>query len=318
MNRPIRSLLLVGISLLLAAVPLHAGEGKKDPKEAYALAADYFGKLDLDKALRWAGIVLRDAKGTPEAQQAALLKTLVSTVQLQKYKLAAGKYVEAMRKAVIRNERRRCRDAFLEATAESVYAGEMLTGDVNRLLPHVGKKMTIEIKKGFNSLELYKAAYMPYKMLDHGRPPTAKEGKDIEKHLSCQSFHYVMSRLLHGPNPGSASVVREFEKLETVKGSVDWAGVMTAAGEWLVQYAAVCQVGWMHPKLNKVMKDPEAAREGYLAARQCFEKVRELTKDLPLGAGGARADEQIEEIDKMLKELGKAEKPPASERDARG
>jgi hypothetical protein len=65
--------------------------------------------------------------------------------------------------------------------------------------------------------------------------------------------------------------------------------------------------------------DPEKARKGYILARRCFEKVKELTRDEALGKGRAHAEERIEEIDNILKEKFEklkpdAERPPAGER----
>jgi hypothetical protein len=307
MARSIRSLLLVGISIPLAVSAVGAGRKKTDPGAALKTAADYFGNLDLEKALRWTGIVLRDSPGTPEARRAALLKAVVSTVKLQTCEMTAKKYAEAMPKSPLRDERRRCRSLFLKATARSVLAGEALIGDVRRLLAHVGEPMTVEIDKNFDSLDLYKSAYTPYKMMvKHGRVPTTREQKTIEKHLSGMAFCVVVSSMLRGPNPRDEKIAREFEKRQVVKGTVNWAGVLTAAGDWLVRYAATCHVGWIDPKLNKLVSDPKRAVEGYLAAKRCFERVRELTKGLPLDKGGAHADERIEEIGKRLEDLGKA------------
>jgi hypothetical protein len=301
-----KAFIMVSVFLISLSInSLQGAEKKGDPKVPYQSAVDHFGDLDLNRAYEWASIVIRDFPESKEAEKAVLLRAMISTIELQTFDILSRKCAEGMRKAIIYSDKKKNRKLYIEATQKAVECGEALVKDVKALFEYAGRPMAIEFKKNYDSLALLKEAYVPYKMLGNGYPPTRKEMEIIERHQSDMSYCFVLSRLLYGPSPQrDEQIAKGFEKKQIIKGNVNWAGCMMAMGDWLIHYAPICKVGWIHPILNTKIKDLKKAKTGYETARRCFENVMDLSpKGQSYNVGRVRARKRIKEIDKALSEI---------------
>lgn len=301
MSKYVRALLILIVLLSLGPCLLFAQEEKKNPGIPYQGALDYFGDLDLDRAYKWADMVIRDFPKSEEAGKAKLLKVVILTIRLQAFDMLSRRYVEGMRKAVLYEYRKKNRDLYAEASKKSLEHGKILVEDIKILFPYVGRPMDIKVSKNFDSLKLLKDAYVPAEMLKKGFPPTRQERERIEKHQHDMSFCFVLSRLLYGPSPGSSEkIAKEFEKRQILEGKVNWAGCMTAVGDWLIHYGAVCNAGWIDLDRMARIKDVRRARKGYEMAEKCFKEVIKSLEDTPYDKGRVHAEERIKEIQETL------------------
>ena len=266
MSKTIRTLLVLGVLLLLSANSLPAERKKQGPRAAYQNAVDRLGDLDLDRAYKAADAVTRDFPDSGEAGEARLLKVAISTVKLQSFDMLRKKYAGAMPKAVLYNDKKKLSDAHIEATGKVVESGKVLVADVKALFEYTGRPLSVEVTKNYDNLKLLDEIYKPYKILEIGFAPTLGEKKKIEKLQHSMSLNFVLGRIL----------AKDVKGKQALKGDVDWVGCMTVVGDWLIQYAAVCKVGWIYPMMKKKVKDPKQARLGYETAGQCFEKVMRL------------------------------------------
>ncbi|MCK4307401.1 hypothetical protein KAW50_04140 [candidate division WOR-3 bacterium] len=302
---------LVIVSVFLISFSLNSLQGaekKENPGVPYQSAIDRFADLDLDRAYEWANIVIRDFPESEEAEKAILLKAMISTIKVQTFDILSKKCGEAMQKAVIYKDKKKNRKLYVEATQRAVEGGEVLVEDAKALFEYAGRPMAVEFKKNYDSSVLFIEAYLPYKMLENGYPPARKEMETIERHQSDMSYCFVLSCFLHSSSPErDEQIAKSFEKKQIIKGNVNWAGCMAAMGDWLIHYAAICKVGWIHPALNTKIKDFEKAKAGYETARRCFENVIKLSsKGRSHNEGRVRARARIKEIDKALSEINKA------------
>ncbi len=288
MSRPIRALLVLGV-LLLSADSLSAKRKKEGPEATYQRAVDRLGDLDLDMAYESADAVVRDFPDSGDAEKARLLKVVISTIKLQSFDVLRKKYADAMSEAVLYNDKKKLRDAHVEATDKVVKSGKVLVVDVKALFEYAGRPLSIEVTKNYDDLKLLNETYKPYKILEIGFAPAAGEEKKIEKLQHSMSLNFVLGRLL----------AEDAEKKRMLKGDVDWVGCMTIVGDWLLHYAAVCKVGWIYPMMEKKVKDPKQARSGYETAIQCFEKVMSLAGK-PNDKRKLRAVQRIKEIKGVL------------------
>lgn len=299
--------ILAGSVLMIAPSLLFAQGGEKDPDIPYQKAVDSFGDLKLEKARLWADIVLKDFPGSKQAARALLLKAAITTVKIQTFDTLGSKYAEGIRKAVLYEDKKKNRQLYADAVKKVLENGEVLIADYEALSKHIGKPMVVEIRKNYESLTVLNDAYVPYKMLEKGFPPTPREQKKIEKHVANMSFCFVVSRILYGTASGGyKEIAGSLEKKVSLKGAVDWAGTMTAIGDWLVQYATVCYVGWIDLDRGAKMRDLKRARKGYAVARECFSRAAALMKDKPYHDTKVHADQRVKEIDSVITTIDKA------------
>ena len=161
MSKPIQTLLVLGVLLLLSADSLPAQRKGKGPEATYRSAVGFLGNLDLDKAYKLAGTVIRKFPDSGEAEKARLLKVVISTIKLQSFDMLRKKYAGAMPKAVLRNDKKKLRDAHVEATDKVVKSGKVLVVDVEALSKYAGRPMSIEITKNYDDLKLLNEIYKP-------------------------------------------------------------------------------------------------------------------------------------------------------------
>lgn len=289
MSKSIQTLLILGALLLLSADSLPAERKKKGPEGLYRSAVDSLGDLDLDKAYRQLNAAIRDFPDSGEAEKARLLKVIISTVKLQSFDMLRRRYADGMREAMLNRDKKKLRDAHVEATDKVVKSGKILVEDMKTLFEYAGRPMSIEITKNYGDLKLLNEIYKPYKIIEVGFSPSPGEKEKIEKLQHSMSLNFVLGRLLTEDAKGK----------QVLKGDVDWVGCMTVVGDWLIHYAAVCKVGWIHPGMGKRVKDLKQARSGYETARQCFEKVMNLTEK-PNDKRKIRARQRIKEIKGVL------------------
>jgi hypothetical protein len=217
--------------------------------------------------------------------------------------MLSKKYAGALQKAVLKEDQEKQRQLYVESLQETVTAGRDLVEDVKVLFPLVGTGMAMEIKKNNDSLALMKDAYVPFKMLENGRRPSDEEAERIVRHQMDMSFCFVVSRLLQGAFPDDDKVAKDMEKRQIFRGDVDWIGCMTTAGDWILHYAPICRMGWIDRRTARTVRNTAEALAGFRTARECFQKVLDLTKDKPYDKAKVYAEDRIKEIDEMVGRL---------------
>jgi hypothetical protein len=296
-----RSAVTFALVLLLSGSVLAQKAG---PEVPYKGAVEYLGNLDMANAYKWADTVIRDFPDSEEARKARVLKALISTIQLQTYDMLSTKYAEGIRKAVLYEHKKRNRDLYVETTRKALDQGEALLVDMRAIFSYVGTPMSLDIPKSYDSLDVLKDGYVPHEMLLKGFPPTRDEDKRVRKHQLDMSFCYVLSRVYKGAAPGSDyDVAKAYEKRQLLNGQVDWSGVLSVMGDWLVHYGSICKVGWIDLEKQARLRNPSQAKKGYEAAKRCFEKVIKLNEDDQYDKGKVRAEERLKEIDETIDTL---------------
>lgn len=264
---------------------------EKEPQLSYLKAITYLENLDMNMAYKRLDIITKDFPKSEEARKSAFMKAVISTTEFSGLDMLCTRYSEAVQKAKTDIVKREISRMYIETSQKMTENGKALTNDIQNLLKYTDKPLNLEIKKGYDSLDLATKAFLSIKKLEEGELPTLEEIKMIEDCQNDISYRYVLGKILTD---------EDLIASRTVKGDVDLANAMMLMGNWLVRFAGISKAGWIDPSTNKITKSLVQAKRSFLTAKQCFEKARRLLKDSDVKA---QAEARIKEINKILKEF---------------
>lgn len=285
-----RKFLIVFNILLFLFLNINLASAKQDKR--LQAAAVYLENLNTNMAYKGLDVVIKNLpQKSAEAGEAVVLKAVISATEFSSLDMLCSRYSEALQKAKTTDVKKGLSKLYMEASFKMAESGRLLTNDVEDLLEYTDKNISLEIKKSYDSLGLATKAFLAMKKLEDGELPTSEEIEMIEDCQKDISYRYVLGKLL-GSNDLTAS--------RTIKGNIDWADTLLLMGNWLVRIGTVNKSGWIDPKNQKLTKSLVQAEKSFLMAKQCFEKVRRLSKEQSIKA---QAYERIKEINQILREL---------------
>jgi len=283
--------IFVLLSVYFTAVSASPIETAKEPRSSYLKAADSLKDLNTQLAYKRLEIIIRDFPKSEEAKKAVLLRAVISATEFSSSDMLAAKYSEAIQKAKSNDVKKEIIKLYMETSKDMIDSGTNLIDDVRALLEDRNKSMTLEIKKEYDSLDFSSRAFLSIKKLEAGELPTAEEIKDIKGFYKDGASRYVLGKVL---------AEDDLTAKRTINKEVDWAGTMFLMGNWLIHVGGANKSGWLDPTNQKITKSLVQAEKSFLAAKQCFEKAKKLSK---VGQVRTQSDERIKEINQILNEF---------------
>lgn len=276
----------------ISAALLNGAEIEKEPQLSYSQAIDCLKDLDMAMAYKRLDAITRDFPKSEEAGKSVLFKAVISATEFSSMDMLATRYSQAVQKTKEDKGKIEISKLYMEASQKMVENGKVLVNDVQGLLEYAGgKPMSIEVKKGYNSLDFGSRAFLSVKKLEEGELPTLEEIKTIEDSQKDISYRHVLGKIL-----GDQDLTTE----KTIQGEVDWANTMMLMGNWLLHFGGISKAGWLDPATQKTTKSLVQAEKAFSTAKQCFEKARKLSKSQPVKV---EAEKRIKELNQILKEF---------------